>query len=354
MKKFLIAIGFLALASFLFLWFGKSKSKSDFERHVDFKVYNEGLTPVFIYEKKLVLPGEGIKSYKVQNKKASSTDKDFNRIFRGYADMSLISKEKGDSLNGIFYLTKDVLVYQNGKKLFLEYKDFKTEVELPKGELFFDLIKNDDKIYLFLVKESTNEIMDFVLIQFDEKLEKISTKEFSFKSSNFIDGQVGSVHEGPLVDKNYLYISFVIRHGGILKSQEFKYDLNTDKFETKILPSHMLTFNKTDSGIYSYYLKDGGILEHNSDTKEEKFTKLDIEEFEKENFDCISNSIHYVKDDIIYSLMWDGNDFNYYFSYDIKAKKVLNFWKLPSKYKERILKSFKIYDKDVELKNYYN
>ena len=118
--------------------------------------------------------------------------------------MSLISKEKGDSLDGIFYLTKDILVYQNGKKLFLEYKDFKTEVELPKGELFFDLIKNDDKIYLFLVKESTNEIMDFVLIQFDEKLEKISTKEFFFKSSNFIDGQVGSVHEGAFVLFNYV------------------------------------------------------------------------------------------------------------------------------------------------------
>ena len=85
-----------------------------------------------------------------------------------------------------------------------DLKDYK-KVEYLEESLFFDLIKNDDKIYLFLVKESTNEIMDFVLIQFDEKLEKISTKEFSFKSSNFIDGQVGSVHEGPLVDKNYLY-----------------------------------------------------------------------------------------------------------------------------------------------------
>ena len=124
---------------------------------------------------------------------------------------------------------------------------FKTEVELPKGELFFDLIKNDDKIYLFLVKESTNEIMDFVLIQFDEKLEKISTKEFSFKGSNFIDGRVGYVHEGSLVDKNYLYISFGLLKKGQSKSQEFKYDLNTDKFETKVLPGYMLTFNKTDS-----------------------------------------------------------------------------------------------------------
>lgn len=354
MKKFLIAIGFLALISFLFLWFGKNKSKSDFERHVDFKIYNEGLTPVFIYEKKLVLPGEAVKSYKVQNKKVSSTDKDFNRIFKGYADMSLISKEKGDSLNGIFYLTKDILVYQKEKKLFLEYKDFKTEVELSKDEMFFNLIKNDDKIYLFLVKERTTVNIDFVLIQLDEKLEKISRKEFSFKYGDFADGLVGDVHEGVLIDKNHLYISFKSVKEGQPKNQEFKYDLNTDKFETKILPGYMLTFNKTDSGIYSYYLKDGGILEYNSDTKEEKFTKLDIEEFEKENFDCISNSIHYVKDDIIYSLMWDGNDFNYYFSYDIKAKKVLNFWKLPSKYKERILKSFKIYDKDVELKNYYN
>ena len=81
MKKFLIAIGFLALASFLFLWFGKSKSESDFKRYVDFKIYNEGQTPVFIYEKNLILSGIDVKSYKVQNKKASSTNKLYTPFF---------------------------------------------------------------------------------------------------------------------------------------------------------------------------------------------------------------------------------------------------------------------------------